>query len=816
MVKRKTFQVLGSFALLILCSWALNAQEKPAAARMRALNNSLLELHGQMQRAAPNEVALLHSQAAKVIAERAAALSALIQQDARQGLSFAFSPELLADLATKFPNSARLLESHVTVSGPVEHWIIDYPDKSYRSLVRVKVGGKTLNLYFAGHEPNLKTGDVVQATGVVVGSEMAVSTSSTVQRAAASTSTFTATSTTALAATNFVREPRWPILVSLLSAIVLSALGLALYLRNVDRLVLFKQWAIYGLAFVVFVSSCSTSFAQTSTCSTTGVQNTPVLLVTFPGATPPSNITPQSVYDMFFSPTGPSVDGYWREASYGQTSATGNVFGWYTLDSSYANCGRLDLLRDAAITAATSAGVKFQNYQRIFIVTTDFGCGWTGLSMGGCTTLNSPTGSFTASVSFLDASWQRSQAEGAENAAHEGGHNMGLAHAQSRTFGTEPLGPLGAAGTLTEYGDPFSDMSASNSGHYAAPHKAEILNWISSGANYQMVQSSGTWTLQPFEMSPAGLVALKVQRGTGNNPWLWIEYRQPIGIYESIWAPSGALIHYEDSTTGGHTQLLDFTPATSSMFDSALMPPNTWVDPYTNVSITVQSAPVSGLTVSVNYGATPCTHANPTMTITPLNPSIYPGNSASYALSVTNNDAAGCASSTFNLGSTQPSGWPTSFSASWVTLSPGQSASVTMGKTGPLGTPPGTYKADANAANGSFLGSGTANVTVMAPPPPLTVTVSVPGLSYPRPSTVPITAAVLNGSNPAGGASVTFTVTQADGTKVTKKVTAASTGIATWSYHIGPKDPTGTVSVTAQATYSSQTATSNTVTFTVQ
>src|SRR2546425_8768437 len=53
-----------------------SAPENPAAARMRALNNSLLRLHGQMQLAAPNEAALLHSQAATVIAHRVAALTA--------------------------------------------------------------------------------------------------------------------------------------------------------------------------------------------------------------------------------------------------------------------------------------------------------------------------------------------------------------------------------------------------------------------------------------------------------------------------------------------------------------------------------------------------------------------------------------------------------------------------------------------------------------------------------------------------------------------------------------------------------------------
>src|SRR5207249_1194982 len=123
-------------------------------------------------------------------------------------------------------------------------------------------------------------------------------------------------------------------------------------------------------------------------------------------------------------------------------------------------------------------------------------------------------------------------------------------------------GPLGTTGGLVEYGDHFSIMGFAGGyfGHYAAAHKAELLNWLSSGTNYQVVQSSGTYTLQPYETNPAGLDALKIQRGAGNNAWLWVEYRQPIGLYDSTvnsQAFSGALIHYEDSVTGLYTDLLD-------------------------------------------------------------------------------------------------------------------------------------------------------------------------------------------------------------------------------------------------------------------
>lgn len=794
--------------------------EAALAARVRALNNSVLQLHGQMQDASPNGADAIRGQAGPVLAQRAAALTRLIQTDPHAALTFAFSPELLADLAAKFPQSGTLLESHATFAGPVEHWIFDGADhQTSTESWRMSVGGRSLNLHFAGPAPNLKSGEQLEAAGVLVGSEMAVSATRIVT-----------TSSTLVPATPMPFAMLGKCFGGLLFPSLMFLMGVALFvpfgLARVRRLraavPVARRFAISLTAVALIVFGPTTSYAQNA-CSTTGAQNLVVLLVTFPNATLPTTVTPQSVHDIFFSSTGPSVDGYWREASYGQTSATGNVYGWYTLTGSYT-CSTITQMRDDAIAVASASGVSFSNGTRVFIVFPDtLGCGWSGMALFGCTTLNTPTSSSSGSISYLSANWISPQASGVAVAVHEAGHNMNLDHAQSRTFGAEPLGPLGAAGTLTEYGDPFSAMSTSNTGHYAVPHKAEILNWISGGTNYQVVQSSGTWTLKPLELSPAGLVALKIQRGTGNNDWLWVEYRQPIGIYESIWAPAGALIHYEDSTTGAHTQLLDFTPSTTSMYDGALMPGNTWTDPYSNVSITVQSATTNGLTIGVNYGAMPCTSSAPTVTVSPLNPSIYPGQSASYSAMVTNNDSSGCSSSTINLGSSQPSGWSTSLSASSVTLGPGQSAAVSMGKGAPSGTPVGTYAVNLNASTGASTGSATANATVMAPPS-LTVSISTNGSSFSRPSTVSITASVASGGTAASGASVTFTITAPNGSTSTQTATTGTNGTAAWNYKLSQRSPTGIYSVTAQAALSSgskkiastQSVSSNTATFSVQ
>src|SRR5438876_2501318 len=154
-----------------------SSHESEKAAQVRALNNSVLQLHGQVQQNASGVAGV--GQAATVLAQRAAALQTLIQEDPHAALTFAFSPELLTDLAAKFPDSATQLESHVTLSGPIEQWTFDNADrKTSHSEYRMKVGAQSLSLHFAVQEPNLTKGNIFQVTGVVAGRDLAVAESS--------------------------------------------------------------------------------------------------------------------------------------------------------------------------------------------------------------------------------------------------------------------------------------------------------------------------------------------------------------------------------------------------------------------------------------------------------------------------------------------------------------------------------------------------------------------------------------------------------------------------------------------------------------
>lgn len=806
-------------------STASPGKESERAAHVRALNNSVLQLHEQLQGSQSGSGGV-RGQAAGVLSRRAAALQALIQENPRAALSFAFSPELLEDLGSKLPDSAAQLERHVSQTGTIEFWTTDYPDpRLSKTEVVLRSGSRTLKLHFATQPATrLASGANVQVRGVVSGTEMAVS--QVGPDTGASALPFVPSRQSLGGWSGAAPVGYIAVLVCVVLGFMASQGG---RLRKQWRPILLKRIVVLVTALAVALLSPSGSVGQTQSCSATGVQNVAVLLVTFPGVTLPANVTTASLQDIFFATNtpGPSLDGFLRDASYGQTSATGNVFGPFTLPGTYGSCTDVSgaVLNDA-IAAAVAGGVNLQSYSRIALVFPDtLGCGWAGFGGSSCS-VSSSSGNFNASVAYLVANYVGDRAQAVSLASHELGHNLGLLHSGAVNAGSQALGPLAAPGDLSDMGDYWSSMGATVLGTYPAPQKSEVLGWLKP-SSYLTVQSSGTYTLQPLETSPAGLQALKIQRGTGNNAWLWVEYRQPIDSYDSTLIHqvfSGALIHYEDSTTVvGHSYLPNFTPTDATGNSPALAAGQSWSDPYSNLAISVQSATSTGLTVSVSYGSTPCSSSAPSVVASPLNPSIYPGQTANYSVAVTNNDSPGCSSSTINLASSEPAGWSTSFSSPSVSLNPGQSATLTMGKGSPNGTPAGTYAVNLNASNNSATVTDTANATVITPPS-LAVTASVASSAFSRPGSVPISAQVTSGGAAISGASVTFRITTPNGNGSTQSATTNSSGSATVSYKLGPRSVAGSYSVVVQASLTSgsrkngstQTASSSPVTFVVQ
>jgi len=401
-----------------------------------------------------------------------------------------------------------------------------------------------------------------------------------------------------------------------------------------------------------------------SGCGPTGEQKTAVLLLEFPDVPfPYSIVTPSDLHDMYFSSSRQSLDGYIREASYGQAFVTGDVFGPFQLSQDFDYATQQPDGLFAAIRAADPV-VDFTVYNHIVLVWPAPGVsGWGGLGELGCEHLSSPTRpDFIGTFVILGVGTR--QGYGIGLAAHEAGHNLGLNHASSLDYAPLALGPPGVDGVHVEYGDPFSVMGGSGEdvgypAHYNAQHKAQ-LGWLDSGS-MQNVETDGTFVLQPFE-NPAGLRALRVRRGTGDQ-WLWLEYRQPIGYDASLAGVgdqvfTGALIHYEDPALiqlevgpKFYTFLLDFTPNTPHVFsDAALAVGQAWTDPYSSLTIGITSADPSGLKVSVTYSP-PCASLTP----------------------ASRNHGSGAETGTFTVAAPATCTWTATSNAKWITITGGQS-----------------------------------------------------------------------------------------------------------------------------------------------
>jgi len=656
------------------CAAAATASAQPSARadQVRAYNAQVLTLQAELRRA--GTAAPSNGRAAEVLSARAAALRALMATDPGAAEKLAFPATVLEQLAASFPEQTADLEQRGRWEGEFEFTIEDGADlKSHRSVYRLHRAGEVLDVQFAGGEPpGLQSGRKLSLSGVRSGRQV-VATEIELMDAAQDGATTTTTGTASYPAT----------------------------------------------------------------CGPGGPQSVVSILVNLPSYKLPSSMTPAFVGGVLLGngyPGSPasspdwSVDDFWQQNSDGKTfidATNTTVVGPVTLDKDFntdstgASYCDYNGLGSAAIKAVDGQ-VDFKRFSRVLVVMPGNGaCTWAGVANVGCRSLSSPgDGTFAASLAWQKSSSMGSRGSGVQLTTHEMGHNLGMSHASSRDFGAEALGAIGSAGTLSEYGDTHSTMGSWNYGFYAASHAANQLKWLGLGSNYLVVESPGTYSIQNYEGRPAGVKALKVRRGTGNEAWLWIESRQNTGIYSSRLNSSlfsGALIHYQDSTTGIKSHLLDFTPATSSFADAALPLGQTWTDPYSNVNVTVTGVSPTALTVAVNYGALPCVQAVPTVTASPTGTSVEYGMTATFNVSVKNNDSSSCSSQSITLAATAPSGWSKAFGTGSFALAPGQTAQTTLAIGVPAPYSLGTYDVTVAATANAGTSTTRQTVTVIEP-----------------------------------------------------------------------------------------------------
>ena len=399
-----------------------------------------------------------------------------------------------------------------------------------------------------------------------------------------------------------------------------------------------------GTATKVAVDSVVALSNTPAVCSTKGVQHIAVILLTMPSASVfPAGFDAAYFHQLFFGNSGYTLNNYWEESSYGQTSATGQVFGPFALAKDF-NCTDNDKLATAAIQAALA--VDFTQFERVALIFPVQNCSYGGLGTIGCWETLVPNQNI--SIAWLPIFPYQDTLNYIGTVAHETGHNLGLNHSSTIDNGSFPVGAFDDPGTNTEYGDPFSvmgqvwtiDGNQKIFGQYNAEHKSLDLDWLDlSNGEYQEVVASGSFTVLPFEAS-SGLRALRVLRDPVLGGWLWLEYRQPLGLVDSTFSflpninePStifgGGLVHIESSSLDPlHTYLADFNAVAqpNDFYHAPLTAGQSWSDPYSQLTLAVSNADANGMSTTVTYDA-PC--ATPALSGSP-----FPASGASGSITV--------------------------------------------------------------------------------------------------------------------------------------------------------------------------------------
>ncbi|MCI0409003.1 MAG: M12 family metallo-peptidase, partial [Acidobacteria bacterium] len=350
-----------------------------------------------------------------------------------------------------------------------------------------------------------------------------------------------------------------------------------------------------------------------------GEQRTVVILVNFEDKPTEQPYTREYAGNVVFG----AANQFYAEASYQQTSLSGDVFGWLTIPMNSTVCDGWKLASEAK-SAATAAGVDLSAYTRYVYAFPQNACGWWGTGTVG----GNPSQAWINGTLVFQV------------VGHEMGHNFGLYHSRALDCGATTLG---SNCTTDEYGDSL-DVMGYSTGHYNAFQK-ERLGWLNHGTSPAIttVQADGTYWLDPYESISGNAKALKILKATdaatGMKTWYYVEFRQAIG-FDSFLSGNGnvlngVVIHTGSELHGNSSDLLDMTPTTASSSDPALAVGQSFNDPDAEVTIEATWASSTSASVGVTFGTPICAPSNPTVALSPSqSPSVKAGTLVSYTVSV--------------------------------------------------------------------------------------------------------------------------------------------------------------------------------------
>jgi hypothetical protein len=276
------------------------------------------------------------------------------------------------------------------------------------------------------------------------------------------------------------------------------------------------------------------------------------------------------VQSLVFGSTS-SLAAYYKEASFGKMSVTGEVHGPFNLKTDSQTCRMAEWL-DTAVAAAKAAGVDVDSFDYVMLANPHAKCPFVGVASTG------------GRRSMINGAYKRTIPM-----VHEFGHCLGLGHAGFRACPTCEN---------KEYADPVDPMGNQQAGHFSAFNK-ERLGWLSTN-NVVVANTPGTYTIRPLESASTGVQSLRVPRNDGK--FYAVEFRRPKGLDSAFPASllDGALVRIVDAPTATTvTSLIDMAPSTSANNDAALLKGATFDAPESPFKIKVLDVTSTALTVDV-------------------------------------------------------------------------------------------------------------------------------------------------------------------------------------------------------------------------
>ena len=399
-----------------------------------------------------------------------------------------------------------------------------------------------------------------------------------------------------------------------------------------------------------------------------GEQKTLMILVNFSDKAE-QPWTPTAAKGMF-----DTLDAYIRENSAERTWLSGRVAGWFTIAQSSTVCDAYNL-RNLARAAASQSGIDLSAYNRFIYAFPKNACSFSGsASVGGKTTDAYINDRFVLNT-----------------IAHEFGHNLGLDHAHALECGTTAQGDSCSSYT---YGDTLDVMGDQlGEGHYN-PFNKQRLGWLKASEVLE-VGNSGRFDLLPYaNLSANGVRVLKVPKANDPGNWYYIDFHQPFGFEAQLL--DGSKVDVANVTNGvtirqagtrSYSQLLDMTPSSAvasyDRLDPALEQGNSFSDASAGVTLTTSWVDEQKAQVDVQLsGSATCVQNAPAVQIgAPVTQWGSAGQTLSYQVQLTNNDSGACSGRSFNLQTSQPSGWSSQFASASLSLAPGQTSSTNLAVT---------------------------------------------------------------------------------------------------------------------------------------